>query len=204
MLSQALAPHTKTLIGVDISPKSVAYFNERVANQGIPEDEMKAICVELTTRGTGETDVFGGIEFGVIVVSKPRYIGLSFHKHEYPQCTLAYHHFEDIAVVTKTLASYLKPGSGTLLVVDLIRTPVTESLHTAHGAQLSTTTVFETNRIFAGHVVAHKGGFLEETVRAAFVDTAGLQDFSFTKVFQMTQDDKSADLFIAKGVRSSA
>ncbi|KAF8602735.1 S-adenosyl-L-methionine-dependent methyltransferase [Ceratobasidium sp. AG-I] len=168
LLSQALAPHTKTLIGVDISPKSVDYYNERVANQGIPEEEMKAICVELTERGTGEADVFGGVEFDVIV------------------CTLAYHHFEDASEVTKMLTSYLKPGTGTLLVVDLIRSSDSESLHKAHG-----------------HAVAHKGGFSQESIRAAFVDAAGLQNFSITTAFQMAQDEKSVDLFIAKGVRSS-
>jgi 2-polyprenyl-3-methyl-5-hydroxy-6-metoxy-1,4-benzoquinol methylase len=70
LLSQALAPHTKALIGVDISPKSVSYYNERVTNQGIPLEEMRAICTELVERGTGETDAFGGVEFDVIVVGQ--------------------------------------------------------------------------------------------------------------------------------------
>ncbi|KAG8769114.1 hypothetical protein FRC12_005168 [Ceratobasidium sp. 428] len=169
LLSQTLAPHTRTLIGVDISPKSVTYFNERVANQGISSDEMRAICVELKERGVGEPDALDGIEFDVIV------------------CTNAYHHFDDIGVVTKTLASYLKPGTGTLLVIDLIRSPTSESLHKDHG-----------------HVVAHKGGFVEEAVRDAFVKTANLQNFTFEVAFDMSQREKSVDLFIAKGVRSNA
>ncbi|CAE6429569.1 unnamed protein product [Rhizoctonia solani] len=115
LLSQGLAQHTKTLIGVDISPKSVDYYNERVANQGIPPDEMKAICAELVERGTGNVDLFNGIEFDVIV------------------CTQAYHHFEDINGVTKTLASYLKPGTGVLVVVDMIRSSESEKLHKDHG-----------------------------------------------------------------------
>ncbi|KAG9088205.1 hypothetical protein FS749_002344 [Ceratobasidium sp. UAMH 11750] len=167
LVSQALAPHTRTLIGVDISSKSVDYYNERVANQGIPNDEMRAICVELKERGTEEPDALDGIEFDVIV------------------CTNAYHHFGDVGVITKILASYLKPGTGTLLVIDLIRSPTSESLHKDHG-----------------HVVAHKGGFVEETIRDAFVGAAGLQDFSFEIAFDMGQGGKSVDLFIAKGVRS--
>ncbi|QRW26838.1 methyltransferase domain protein [Rhizoctonia solani] len=115
LLSQQLAPHTKTLIGVDISPKSVEYYNERVANQGIPPEEMRAICTELVERNTSDTDPFDGVEFDVIV------------------CTQAYHHFDDIDDVTKTLASYLKPGTGVLVVVDMIRSSESEKLHKDHG-----------------------------------------------------------------------
>ncbi|QRV86796.1 methyltransferase domain protein [Ceratobasidium sp. AG-Ba] len=169
LLSQTLAPHTRTLIGVDISSKSVDYYNERVANQGIPADEMRAICAELKERGTTDPDPLDGIEFDVVV------------------CTNAYHHFDDINTVTKILASYLKPGSGTLLVIDLIRSPVSESLHKDHG-----------------HVVAHKGGFAEEDIRNAFIQAGGLENFSFEVAFEMSNNSKSVDLFIAKGVRRSA
>ncbi|KAF8682959.1 S-adenosyl-L-methionine-dependent methyltransferase [Rhizoctonia solani] len=157
LLSQQLAPHTKTLIGVDISPKSVEYYNERVANQGIPPEEMRAICTELVERNTSDTDPFDGVEFDVIV------------------CTQAYHHFEDIDDVTKTLASYLKPGTGVLVVVDMIR-----------------------------HVVVYKGGFEEESIRSAFVDAAGLQSYSFKPAFQMGWQERKVDLFIATGVRGVA
>jgi SAM-dependent methyltransferase len=135
LLSQALAPHTRTLIGVDISPKSVAYYNERVANQGISQDEMRAVCVELSERSAEGVDAFDGVEFDVIVVSQT---ALTHSSCASPvilksQCTNAYHHFDDIATVTKTLASYLKPDSGVLLVVDLLRSPASESLHKDHG-----------------------------------------------------------------------
>ncbi|KAB5595193.1 Methyltransferase domain containing protein [Ceratobasidium theobromae] len=168
LVSQALAPHTKTIIGVDISPKSVSYYNDRVANQGIPPEEMKAICVELVERGAGEADVFDGVQFDVIV------------------CTNAYHHFEDINSITTILSSYLKPGTGTLLVIDLIRTSDSEPLHEAHS-----------------HIVAHKGGFKEESIQSAFIEAAKLQGFSFKVAFQMRQHGRDVDLFIAKGVRAS-
>ncbi|KAG8746138.1 hypothetical protein FRC10_006004 [Ceratobasidium sp. 414] len=115
LLSRALAPHTRTLIGVDISSKSVDYYNECVANQGVSDDEMRAVCVELKERGTEGPDAFDGIEFDVVV------------------CTNAYHHFDDVRVITKILTSYLKPGTGTLLVIDLIRSSTSESLHKDHG-----------------------------------------------------------------------
>lgn len=64
MISQRLAPHCKKIVGVDISEKTVEYYNERVANQGIPEEEMKAVHLELT----GSEDELGGEKFDVIVV----------------------------------------------------------------------------------------------------------------------------------------
>ncbi|CAE7128067.1 unnamed protein product [Rhizoctonia solani] len=168
LVSQGLAPHTKTLIGVDISPKSVEYYNERVANQGIPPDEMRAICAELVERGTGDADPLDEIEFDVIV------------------CTQVYHHFEDINSVTKILASYLKPGTGVLVVVDMIHSSESEALHKDHG-----------------HVVVYKGGFEEEPIRSAFVDAAGLQNYSFRPAFQMGWQEKQVDLFIATGIRAA-
>ncbi|KAJ1310554.1 hypothetical protein OPQ81_007284 [Rhizoctonia solani] len=168
LLSQGLAPHTKTLIGVDISPKSVDYYNERVANQGIPPEEMNAICLDLVERGTGEADPFNGIEFDVIV------------------CAQAYHHFEDINSVTKVLTSYLKPGTGVLVVVDMIRSSESEKLHKDHG-----------------HVVTHKGGFEEDSIRSAFVDAAGLLNYTFKPAFQMGWQERHVDIFIATGVRAA-
>ncbi|CEL54548.1 putative methyltransferase C1347,09 OS=Schizosaccharomyces pombe (strain 972 / ATCC 24843) GN=SPBC1347.09 PE=3 SV=1 [Rhizoctonia solani AG-1 IB] len=168
LLSQGLAPYTKTLIGVDISPKSVDYYNERVANQGIPPEEMRAICTELVERGTSDADPFDGIEFDVIV------------------CTQAYHHFEDINGVTRSLVSYLKPQTGVLVVIDMIRSPESEKLHKDHG-----------------HVVVYKGGFEEESIRSAFVDAAALQNYSFKPAFQMGWQEKQVDLFIATGVRAA-
>ncbi|KDN40636.1 hypothetical protein RSAG8_07965, partial [Rhizoctonia solani AG-8 WAC10335] len=168
LISQGLAPHTKTLIGVDISPKSVEYYNERVANQGIPPDEMRAICAELVERGTGDADPFDGVEFDVIV------------------CTQAYHHFEDINSVTKTLTSYLKPGTGVLVVVDLIRSPESEKSHKDHG-----------------HIVVYKGGFEGGPIRSAFVDAARLQNYSFKPAFQMVWQERQVDIFIATGARAA-
>ncbi|CUA72145.1 hypothetical protein RSOLAG22IIIB_00807 [Rhizoctonia solani] len=129
---------------------------------------MKAICTELVERGTGDTDPFDGAVFDVIV------------------CTQAYHHFEDINGTTKILASYLKPGTGVLVVIDMIRSSESEKLHKDHG-----------------HVVVYKGGFEEEPIRSAFVDAAGLQNYSFKPAFQMGWEEKLVDLFIATGVRTA-
>lgn len=66
-MSRLLAPYTHEIIGIDISQGMVDYYNQRVHNQGIPPDEMRAICVELT--GT-DTDL-DGKKFDIIVVSHP-------------------------------------------------------------------------------------------------------------------------------------
>jgi cyclopropane fatty-acyl-phospholipid synthase-like methyltransferase len=64
-MSRNLAPYTKKIIGVDISQGMVDYYNQRVYNQGIPEDQMRALCVRLTG---ADTDLEGQ-KFDVIVVS---------------------------------------------------------------------------------------------------------------------------------------
>jgi 2-polyprenyl-3-methyl-5-hydroxy-6-metoxy-1,4-benzoquinol methylase len=63
-MSRELAPYTKTLIGIDISQAMVDVYNTHVTNQGIPPEEMHAVCAEL--KGVdGELD---GARFDVVVV----------------------------------------------------------------------------------------------------------------------------------------
>ncbi|KAF8710484.1 S-adenosyl-L-methionine-dependent methyltransferase, partial [Rhizoctonia solani] len=169
LISERLSPHSKSIIGVDISSKSADFYNERAAKQGAPPDQMKAICVDLGERGKAEEDVFGGIEFDVIV------------------CSAAYHHFDDINQMTKVLASYLKPGTGVLIVIDIKESPEAANSLSSHS-----------------HVVAYTGGFNEEMIRSAFVNEGGLQEFSFKPAFQMNWHGSDVDLFIAKGTRPSS
>ncbi|KAG8685013.1 hypothetical protein FRC11_011280 [Ceratobasidium sp. 423] len=168
MISQNLAPHSKKIVGVDISSKSVDFYNERVTKQGVPPEEMRAICVDLAERGKAEHDALDGVEFDVIV------------------CSGAYHHFDDINDMTKILASYLKPGTGTLVVIDIIASPEAAHALSSHD-----------------HIVVHGNGFNEESIRSAFVDEGGLQEFSFKPAFQMNWHEKGVGLFVAKGVRPS-
>ncbi|CAE6429578.1 unnamed protein product [Rhizoctonia solani] len=168
MISQRLAQHTKSIIGVDISPKSVDFFNERAAQQGASPEQMKAICADLTERGKVENDLFGGILFDVIV------------------CSVGYHHFEDVDAITKVLVSYLKPGVGTLVIIDFIESPEAEQILKSHG-----------------HVVVNTGGFNEEMIKSAFVREGGLQAFSFKPAFQAVMHERIVNMFVAKGVRPS-
>ena len=51
-------------MGVDLSERMVAQFNQRVHNQGIPPEEMQAICLELE----GNDSELNGERFDIIVV----------------------------------------------------------------------------------------------------------------------------------------
>ncbi|KAH7340116.1 S-adenosyl-L-methionine-dependent methyltransferase [Rhizoctonia solani] len=168
MISQRLVPHTKSIIGVDISPKSVEFFNERAAGQGVSPEQMKAICADLTERGQAQNDLFGGILFDAII------------------CSVGYHHFDDVAAITKKLVSYLKPGIGTLVIVDFIESPEAEHILKSHG-----------------HIVGNTGGFNEDMIKSTLVREGGLQDFSFKPSFQAVIHEKVVNMFIAKGVRPS-
>ena len=65
LFSRELAPYTKSIVGIDISPKSVEYYNQRANEQGISPDEMKAVCIELK----GEEGELDGAKFDVVTVS---------------------------------------------------------------------------------------------------------------------------------------
>ncbi|KAG1736891.1 S-adenosyl-L-methionine-dependent methyltransferase [Suillus paluster] len=104
LISQELAAHAKCIVGVDISQSMVDRYNQSVANQGIPHEEMRAVCCDLTAT----SNQLDGMKFDVVV------------------CASSYHHFPSIEEVTKALASYLKPG-GSLLVADLMKPSSVES-----------------------------------------------------------------------------
>ncbi|KAJ6497095.1 S-adenosyl-L-methionine-dependent methyltransferase [Mycena vitilis] len=95
VVARRLAPHCKTLVGVDISQGMVDEFNKGAQNHGIPNEQMRAMRADLK----GDEAELEGMKFDVVM------------------CSLAYHHIANIAAVTCILAFFLKPG-GTLLVVD--------------------------------------------------------------------------------------
>lgn len=99
LISRELAPHAKSIVGVDISQNMVDMYNLSVHNQGISPDEMRAVCISAIKE---DEEHLKGTTFDVIV------------------CANAYHHFTSIDNVTKCLVSYLKHG-GSLLVADLIK-----------------------------------------------------------------------------------
>lgn len=65
LISRELAPFSKQILGVDISQGMVDQYNLRVANQGIPSEEMKAVATELK----GEQGELENRKFDVVVVS---------------------------------------------------------------------------------------------------------------------------------------
>ena len=65
MLSRALSPHVRSIVGVDISTACVAEYNLRVMNQGLEPEDMHAIVGTLT----GAPEELEGAQFDVVVVS---------------------------------------------------------------------------------------------------------------------------------------
>lgn len=70
--SRVLAPFVKSIVGVDISQEMVDRYNKRVENQGIPREEMRAICIpeQLLTHVNDLrlAKLLGDIEFDVAIV----------------------------------------------------------------------------------------------------------------------------------------
>ncbi|KAK0455185.1 S-adenosyl-L-methionine-dependent methyltransferase [Desarmillaria tabescens] len=103
LMSRQLAPHCKSILGIDISQGMVDQYNTRVHNQGIPPEDMRALCIELK----GEEGELDGSKFDVVLASKGYGV----------QCSMAYHHMPFPQETTKRLAFFVKPG-GILLVTD--------------------------------------------------------------------------------------
>ncbi|KAJ7684439.1 S-adenosyl-L-methionine-dependent methyltransferase [Mycena polygramma] len=158
VVARRLAPHCKTVVGVDISQGMVDEFNKGAQNHGIPIAQMRAVRADLK----GDEAELEGIKFDVVM------------------CSLAYHHIEDIAAVTRILAFFLKPG-GTLLIVDY--------------PKMDYTAVPD-----AVMIIAHKGGISEAAIKEVYKG-AGLGDFERVLFKGPKTDMHPEDIFLAKGVK---
>jgi len=138
LLSRALTPHVKSIVGVDISQAAVDLYNEAVSNQGLSPDEMRAVCAELE----GEAGELDDLKFDVVA------------------CASSYHHFASIDDMTRILTFFLKPG-GVLLVTDFTRT---EAQLKASAAAGSSTLIDER----FSHIVPHTNGMTEGELHRAF------------------------------------
>ena len=97
-MSLKLLPHVREIYGVDISDAMLAVFGNKLQGQGNAQNisANKLDIFDSQARSSLEG------QFDVVVT------------------LLAYHHIEDIATTTKTLAQFLRPG-GKLVVVDFVK-----------------------------------------------------------------------------------
>ncbi|CAI2175176.1 4894_t:CDS:2 [Funneliformis geosporum] len=180
LISQALCPYVKSIMGVDSAQAMVDEFNKKIWQQGIDESEMKAICLDLKE---SEGDQLDGRKFDFVVV------GISIL-----QCASAYHHISDIAAITRILASYLKP-SGKLIVLDITKDP----------ELVDKFKYFQDKHKHVEHTVAHKGGFYHNEIEEVFLNTRVLEDvkveiaFTFNKFLEKDQKEYTFKYLIAKG-----
>ncbi|CAG8642601.1 12893_t:CDS:2, partial [Ambispora leptoticha] len=136
-------------------------------------------------------------------------------------CASAYHHLGDIKSATKTLTTYLKPGSGHLIVLDLQLNPGHshrfhnsehshhDSEHSHHNPEHSHHNPEHAHKshIPASGAVNYPGGFSHDQIREAFEGNGGLLEnvivrtaFSFKK---MTNEgvELEFEYLLAKGRR---
>ncbi|KAF9533650.1 hexaprenyldihydroxybenzoate methyltransferase [Crepidotus variabilis] len=165
-ISRELAGDSKSIVGVDISQTLVDSYNKRVSDQGISPDKMRAVCVELK----GEEGELDGLKFDVVV------------------CSAAYHHFENVANMTKILTFFLKPG-GVLLVLDILDP---EDIN--EGTSGTSGSLFPAE---FHHIVSHKKGFKTEDIRKIF-EGAGLTCSIDTSIHTELHG-QDVVLFVARG-----
>lgn len=188
-ISQRLAPFCKQLVGIDISSKVVEEYNRKVSDQGIPSEEMIAICADLSQT----PEILNNELFDIVI------------------CSQAYHHFPSIDTTTKLLTSFLKPG-GHLLVADLLKSNHSHLFHShkrhdhdgeraksdckAHDHQHG-----EKEAALLSPVI-HHGGITEEQTIGAF-QSAGLVEVDFTIIHTLQKGGDEIEIFLAKGDRKS-
>lgn len=173
LVSQEIASHTKSLVGIDVSEKSVEMFNETVANQGIDPSEMKAFCLDVFDTKGMEAKL-GGRKFDLVYSS------------------MTYHHVKDVVGTTKILAGLAKPG-GRVVLVDLSKLERYEGKF--HGKDSCSSVVHRgeyqvfkqeknfssplymslENLLFLGFLWVHTGGFTAEEFQS-ILESSGLVD----------------------------
>lgn len=97
LISRAIFPGVRSVVGVDVSPVSIEIYNSTAREKGIAADEMRGIVLDID-RDAGE---LAGASFDVVV------------------CTMAFHHFESPERTAARLAGFLKHG-GALIIVDIL------------------------------------------------------------------------------------
>jgi SAM-dependent methyltransferase len=150
LVSQGLAPASNRIIGLDVSPDMVAIFNEKVYNQGLGQEDMFAYVFDLQAETPESFQSVNLIEqFDAVVVS------------------MAYHHIQDIDIVTKRLVQTLKPN-GWLLIADFL-------INHDHGSM--------TREAAAERGVAHVHGIPDQQILECF-SRSGLVDVQVGQTFR--------------------
>jgi len=98
-ISMNLAPHSKSIVGVDISNQMIELYNERAKNEGL-SDKLVGIKADVISDPTP----LAGKLFDVIV------------------CSLSYHHFSNPGEMTRALSNFLNPN-GSIIIVDFMVAP---------------------------------------------------------------------------------
>lgn len=182
MISEQLVKSVKSVVGVDISQKSVDRYNAQAASLGLSPGQMKAECVELK----GEPGELDGATFDLVVVRASLTANVCCVSLVRMQCCASYHHFASIEDTTRLLASFLKPG-GSLLVADIRAEEDNRELfpESHHG------------------LVPHTHGISETRLRTVF-EGAGLQDFEMKDVVRenMRHLEQEMTWFVARGVKA--
>ncbi|KAJ7585184.1 S-adenosyl-L-methionine-dependent methyltransferase [Mycena floridula] len=109
LVSLALAPHAKSIVGVDISQ---GMLDQYIKTNAAYAESISTVCTNLLENPEDPGEL-SGKKFDVIL------------------CSLAFHHFPSTEDATRILASFLNPG-GALIVAEFNKFPVMPG-HAGHG-----------------------------------------------------------------------
>lgn len=110
LVTEALAPHFTSAIGIDVSTAMVERYQATAARLGRGPDQMKAVRGDFLASGGKD-----GLRHGP-AVTDPLLEEHEIWDFDLVATSMALHHFEDPAGAIGKLASHLRPG-GKMLVI---------------------------------------------------------------------------------------
>ncbi|KAL9092798.1 MAG: hypothetical protein Q9165_004216 [Trypethelium subeluteriae] len=182
---QALGPSVTNILGVDLSPAMVAGYNSRVSEVGLPSTAVHAI----------EGNILSDASWPSLRSDR----ALAAADFDIAAICMGVHHFSSPSLAIQRLTEFLKPGTGVLLIVDIVKEvekgdddPSPDHQRRSGGA---------------GHTIhPQHNGFVEAEMREIFAG-AGLKDFMWetcpSKTLMKGKNDEDLEriLFFARGVR---
>ncbi|MCJ1391888.1 hypothetical protein MMC18_004755 [Xylographa bjoerkii] len=102
--TQTLFPYVTQVRGIDLSSGMVKEFNRRAEALGLSPDQFHALEGDLLADPATQSAI-GGEEF---------------FNFDLVTCSLAFHHIENSELASRRFVERLKPGTGVLLIIDLV------------------------------------------------------------------------------------
>lgn len=138
----------------------VTKYNEAALSSGLNSEQASAIVGDLFANTVSPT------------ISGPEY-----QNFDIAVIALGFHHFEDPALAVKRIAERLKPGVGTLLILDFLPSKKGDPAHTHHPTASQQSSQSNDPMAAMRHTIKHDG--FDSEMMCKLYEAAGMEFFGF-------------------------